>query len=657
MPIVTTNAVTGITPTTASTGGHVTSDGGTTVTERGVVYAQSPNPSLANALRAQAGTGTGTFTASLSGLAIGTTYYIRAYALNAAGTAYGETLQFATGTPAGGPGWLPPTGLEHSMTVYAQVERNGAKIETLGSKLAAFTGTNVAGVASPVIGPGEVKLYILTVWSSQPTAAALPLKSYDAGTNEVLDVIETLDFQSNGTLGTLTAPVVYHVTPGERDQIIPLSQGWNWISFNTLPANRTPDSVLSQHVPQDDDVIKGTAGSATWFGGQWYPSSGFTLDGGKLYLLRRQEPGSALLTVRGLPVPTATAISLVEGWNWLGYLPEEPRSITPALSSAILANNDLLKSQLDGTATWFGGQWFPDTLLMQQGRGYLLKVASAQTFRYDPETPASAPAGFVVGGSGIPDWQPPTGRENSMTLYARVELSGQRMETDGSLLGIFDGTQLAGVASLVSGPSGKLFPLTAWSNSVFAPDMSLKAWDAATNRIVDLNPAVNFTLNGISGTIASPLIFTGMALTPIEAWRLSHFGSSDNTGPGADTASPAGDGIHNLVKYALSMDPFTNGTATLPAGQFIVYPTGKHLSITFARDPTRNDIDLYVEVSDNLQAANWTTVATSLQGATFTGPGLVSQTTNPDGTITIEARDPIPLSDASRRYLHLRVAR
>jgi hypothetical protein len=658
LPVVATANVTGITPTGAAAGGTVTSDGGTSVTERGVLYSLAPNPLLATALKVTAGGGTGAFSANLTGLAAGTIYYVRAYALNAVGTAYGESVIFTTSIPAGGPGWLPPTGLEHSMTVFAQVDRSGSKIETLGSKLAAFTGPNVAGVASPVIGPGGVKLYILTVWSSQPSVAAMPLKAYDAGTNEVLDVIETLAFQANATLGTLTAPVLYHVTPGEVEQNIPLTQGWNWISFNALPGNHSPATVLSRYTPQNDDVIKGTAGTVTWFDGQWYPPSGFTLDGGRMYMLRRQQAAPTQLTVRGLPVPSSNAINLVAGWNWLGYLPQGPRSITAAMAGATLANNDLLKSQTDGTATWFGGQWFPDTLLMQPGRGYLLRVASDQTFRYDPAPPAGAPAGPMAlsAGSG-PGWQVPVGKENSMTLYARVELSGQRMETDGSLLGAFENGQPAGVASLIAGPSGKVFPLTAWSDALFSPGMAVKVWDPATGCIYNLTPALNFSSNAINGTIANPLVFAGMALTPIELWRQTQFGSPENSGMGADLASPAGDGISNLVKYALGLNPHENGAGQLPVGRMVAYPSGQHLTITFTRPTSRNDVDMAVEVSSTLQPGSWSAVATSTAGSAFTGPGLVSETTGPNNTVTIDTRDPNPASGGTRRFIRVRVWR
>ena len=95
MPIVTTSAITQITETTAVAGGNVTSDGGATVTERGVVYSTSQNPTTANS-KVQCGSGTGAFSCNLSNLQENTTYYVRAYAINKNGTSYGEQNSFTT---------------------------------------------------------------------------------------------------------------------------------------------------------------------------------------------------------------------------------------------------------------------------------------------------------------------------------------------------------------------------------------------------------------------------------------------------------------------------------------------------------------------------------------------------------------------------------
>lgn len=95
VPSVTTANVTNITSTTAISGGNVTSTGGAAVTLRGVCWSTSQNPTIFNAHTSD-GSGTGSFVSSLEGLLPSTTYYIRAYATNSQGTAYGNQLSFTT---------------------------------------------------------------------------------------------------------------------------------------------------------------------------------------------------------------------------------------------------------------------------------------------------------------------------------------------------------------------------------------------------------------------------------------------------------------------------------------------------------------------------------------------------------------------------------
>lgn len=92
---VTTAAVTAVEGTTATTGGNVTADGGSAVTAKGVVYGTAVNPTIAGSKTVD-GTSTGAFVSNLTGLKGLTKYYVRAYATNGAGTAYGPELSFTT---------------------------------------------------------------------------------------------------------------------------------------------------------------------------------------------------------------------------------------------------------------------------------------------------------------------------------------------------------------------------------------------------------------------------------------------------------------------------------------------------------------------------------------------------------------------------------
>lgn len=92
---LTTAQVTGVQTMSALSGGNITADGGFAVTDRGVCWAITPNPTTANSFAAS-GTGTGGFVSNITGLVSGTLYYARAYATNINGTSYGNQISFTT---------------------------------------------------------------------------------------------------------------------------------------------------------------------------------------------------------------------------------------------------------------------------------------------------------------------------------------------------------------------------------------------------------------------------------------------------------------------------------------------------------------------------------------------------------------------------------
>lgn len=97
-PNVTTTAAINITTNAAQVSGTLVSNGGSTITAKGICWSTTPNPTVNNSKSTET-TASLTYTSSLSGLSAGTKYYARAYATNAIGTSYGNEISFTTTSP------------------------------------------------------------------------------------------------------------------------------------------------------------------------------------------------------------------------------------------------------------------------------------------------------------------------------------------------------------------------------------------------------------------------------------------------------------------------------------------------------------------------------------------------------------------------------
>jgi len=157
VPTVTVASISDITKFTAQGGGNVTSDGGATVTVRGICWSTSSGPNLSNCgdNYTEDGGGTGLFTSQLAGLDANTFYYVRAYATNSVGTAYSEFNFPATFTTEN---YVAPTATTNSASsvnhVFATMNGtvNGDEANTtvvFEYGLTESYGSEVAAVESP----------------------------------------------------------------------------------------------------------------------------------------------------------------------------------------------------------------------------------------------------------------------------------------------------------------------------------------------------------------------------------------------------------------------------------------------------------------------------------------------------------------------------
>ena len=145
-PIVTTTAASAITMTTATSGGNVTSTGGLTVTARGICWSTTINPTIGNSHTTD-GTGAGIFTSSITGLTQSTTYYIRAYATNSVGTAYGSELTFTTLSPTPTRPTMGVTSVISSLTPTTAT--SGGNVISDGGSTLLYTGICISTTVNP----------------------------------------------------------------------------------------------------------------------------------------------------------------------------------------------------------------------------------------------------------------------------------------------------------------------------------------------------------------------------------------------------------------------------------------------------------------------------------------------------------------------------
>ncbi len=197
-------------------------------------------------------------------------------------------------------------------------------------------------------------------------------------------------------------------------------------------------------------------------------------------------------------------------------------------------------------------------------------------------------------------------------------------------------------------------PASATSGSVVIPANTTTATimvNPAADNTLTGTQAVTLALSGGSGYLASGGAATVALLdTPLNTWKIQYFGGMTAAGSAqaADAADYDGDGIANLVEYALGTDPTQANTAKLPTVKVEAVDGGVYPTLTYIYPiPAPTDAACTVEASTGLDPAAWQ--------ATTTVAGY--PVNNGDGTMTMKARTSWVASAYARSFLRLKVTR
>jgi uncharacterized protein (TIGR02145 family) len=198
---VTTGNVSSIVALSAKASGEITNDGGAPITERGLVFSTTANPTTSN-FKVTAGTGSGSFTATMSPLASQQTYYVRAYAINSHGTSYGNQVQFNAA----------------SANTVSDVEGNVYPYVTVGSQSWMATNLKVTKFKNGDAITNGLSGYN---WATQPT----PAYSFPNGLINKKDTLGLLYSIAVIRDGRGVCPSGWHVPTDNDWKVLEISQG------------------------------------------------------------------------------------------------------------------------------------------------------------------------------------------------------------------------------------------------------------------------------------------------------------------------------------------------------------------------------------------------------------------------------------------------
>jgi len=188
------------------------------------------------------------------------------------------------------------------------------------------------------------------------------------------------------------------------------------------------------------------------------------------------------------------------------------------------------------------------------------------------------------------------------------------------------------------------------SNSISIPTSATSTAIAIVpldDNLVDGDKTVVLTLSASTTyNLGAPIIATiTIHDTPFNAWRLAEFGTNaNNLAIGGDFADPDGDGMANLLEYALHLDPNVAAATGLPIPQ--VDSACGCLTLTYTKVTSATDIFYLPE-------------AASDPGGPWSTDGVTEAVIASNGvTQTIKASDASnPIATAGRRFMHLRITR
>ncbi|RLD22352.1 MAG: hypothetical protein DRI69_01460, partial [Bacteroidetes bacterium] len=372
---------------------------------------------------------------------------------------------------------------------------------------------------------GEYVAYLTVYGDNGDFEAPVDIQLWDA--SECLhykEVIESFKFTPNGVVGNVTDPVVVH-TNSIVQREISITTGWNWISFNLEFSDNSLDSALASLNHPENDLIKGQAQFAEYFGDNWLGSL-TELGNTGMYQFRADQPDTILMNGK-LIDPDSLSIPVVDGWNWIGYLPNNASTVDNALASLSPSDGDLIKGQESFAQYVNGTGWIGSLKFLKAPQGYQIRMSNLDTISYPGISGSfTSENPDLLTRSWVSDfWEIDATRfEYSSTITGYYSRGEKNVTTEDHEIGVFVNGELRGATKsiYITSLDIHLFFLTMFANEP-GELLEFKIYNDFDASLIDMQETFTFQPSMHQGSVEHPIPFSEISSVVKETQLISYF--------------------------------------------------------------------------------------------------------------------------------------
>ena len=411
------------------------------------------------------------------------------------------------------PDWtILPEDFSNSMSIIGQIKIDDQFSTDEEDLIAAFNGEQCVGVASPKY-MKEYDAYYVFMNVYGESSGNLTFNIWHAKTGRVFPQVVTtqgtpitINFTPNQLYGSMTSPVIFSTESNILQQNIALKNGWNWISFNVVNLDSANFATTFSSLGGAVEMVKysnaykeRSSNDGSWGG------SLSNVGIGKMYNTKMKS-ASTLKVMGAIANPAAHSITLTQGWNWIGYLPQQSMPVNDALAGLNASEGDLIKGQSSFATYTSANGWIGTLEYMQPGKGYMYQAAQTAAFNYPTIVPKTQKSSWQKSNT---KWSfDETKYQSNMTMTAVLYKDAIECLTDDYEIGAFDpGGICRGSVVLEKNPANDRYYayLTIMGNQA-GDALTLKAYDAAKDTIYIIHQQISFAADEIVGNIDQPYI-------------------------------------------------------------------------------------------------------------------------------------------------------